>query len=86
MAEWLKEFTQLLAHCRIIGQKIATKIHEKNCNKYKNLKKFLSSMYIIYIYGSSLVQKVVLLTDSQNTLRGPWAGHILKKNLKLQIP
>lgn len=35
----------------------------------------------IYTHGSSLVQKVVLLTNSQNTLRGPWAGHILKKNL-----
>ena len=31
------------------------------------------------MHGSSLFQEVVLLTDSQNILRGPWAGHILKK-------
>ena len=66
MAEWLKEFTQLLAQIR---------------------KQYVYNIYIyiyfwilyIYTHGSSLFQKVVLLTDSQNALRGPWPGHILKK-------
>ena len=81
MAEWLKEFTQLLAHCRIIGFVHCNQNPRKELQQVQKLREIRKQyVYNIYIYGSSLFQKVVLLTDSQNTcVRGPWAGHILKK-------